>query len=590
MKHVSIFLFILLSFNSWGQAPIELISVGRKVNTQYHEAGPIISADGTKLYFFVTNHPDNTFGKDGSQDIWYSERNDKGEWGDPEHLAKPLNEHHSNQVFTVFHDGNSIFIRGGRSKNSKGFSFAYKAGNTWSSVQEIKVTDFKKMNNGKFYGASMDKDKKVMILYFSEKEASAISDLYVSKLQSDGSWSMPAKLGAPINTGRDEFAPFIAPDNVTMYYSSSRKDKGLGGADIYKTKRLDDTWMKWSEPINMKAPINTRGFDAYFSVDEEGNIFTTSSGRQIDGGSLDIFTLKPKDPELKLVTTIVNEENGQTISANVTFKSDRASSVDTTFTTNEDGSFTIQLKRRGDYSISMDAKGYEPKSDKVAIPVFEEDTTLFLDFTLKPIPAKPIISVTVFNKKTKEKINAEVNYRFNDDNDGKVVTTEEGYYEIEVEEKGKFVFDVSAEGYLNTSDSIDISGKKDPVFENTNIYLAPIEVGSTVRLEHIYFDFDKATLKEESFKELDKVVKFLQDNDNISIEIGGHTDNKGSDSYNQTLSQSRAEAVMNYLTENNIDGDRVSAKGYGESQPETTNDTEEGRAINRRVVFTITSK
>ena len=589
MKYFYTLTLIIFSFSVFAQNPIELISVGSKINTGYHEAAPIISSDGTKLYFFVTNHPDNTYGKDGSQDIWFSERINKGEWGDPVHLPKPLNGHHSNQVFTIFLDGKTLFIRGGKSKNSKGFSFAHKSGDSWTSIEEIKVNDFKKMNNGRFYGASMDSDKKVMILYFSEKENSAISDLYISKLQSDGSWSSPAKLGSPINTGRDEFAPFIAPDNETMYYSSSRKDIGIGGADIYKTKRLDDTWMNWSKPINMKAPINTKGFDAYFSVDAEGNIFTTSSGRQIDGGSLDIFTLKPKDPELKLISVVSDEETHETIITQVQFKAEKKG-IDTTLTTSDDGSFTLLLKRKGNYIVSMESNGFEPKNQSISIPPFEEDTTMIFDFTLKPIPAKSFISVTVYDKKTKEKIDAEISYRFNNNSIPEIVNTNEGYFEAEIEQKGKYVFDVNAQGYINTSDSIDISTLSDPIFANTDIYLTPIEIGTTVRLEHIYFDFDRATLKEESFKELNKVVKFMEDNETITIEIGGHTDSKGSEEYNQRLSQERAESVMNYLFENGIYNERVSAMGYGESQPETTNETDEGRAINRRVVFTITSK
>ncbi|MDH5365503.1 MAG: OmpA family protein [Cyclobacteriaceae bacterium] len=589
MKYFYTLTLIIFSFSVFAQNPIELISVGSKINTGYHEAAPIISSDGTKLYFFVTNHPDNTYGKDGSQDIWFSERINKGEWGDPVHLPKPLNGHHSNQVFTIFLDGKTLFIRGGKSKNSKGFSFAHKSGDSWTSIEEIKVNDFKKMNNGRFYGASMDSDKKVMILYFSEKENSAISDLYISKLQSDGSWSSPAKLGSPINTGRDEFAPFIAPDNETMYYSSSRKDIGIGGADIYKTKRLDDTWMNWSKPINMKAPINTKGFDAYFSVDAEGNIFTTSSGRQIDGGSLDIFTLKPKDPELKLISVVSDEETHETIITQVQFKAEKKG-IDTTLTTSDDGSFILLLKRKGNYIVSMESNGFEPKNQSISIPPFEEDTTMIFDFTLKPIPAKSFISVTVYDKKTKEKIDAEISYRFNNNSIPEIVNTNEGYFEAEIEQKGKYVFDVNAQGYINTSDSIDISTLSDPIFANTDIYLTPIEIGTTVRLEHIYFDFDRATLKEESFKELNKVVKFMEDNETITIEIGGHTDSKGSEEYNQRLSQERAESVMNYLFENGIYNERVSAMGYGESQPETTNETDEGRAINRRVVFTITSK
>lgn len=587
MRYICTFFLSFFSLLVLAQENIELISLGRKVNSSHHEAGPIISADGSKLYFWIKDHPDNTFGREGSQDIWYTERDESGEWKEPVHLDKPLNEHRSNQVFTVFPDGKTLLIMGGNGKNDKGFSFAYKSGDTWSSTQELDVDDFKKMNQGRFYGGCMDSDQKVLILYFSEKENSALSDLYVSFRESGNKWTRPVKLGAPINTGRDEFAPFMGPDNKTLYFSSSRKDMGLGGADIYKSKRLDDSWMKWSKPVNMKAPINTRGFDAYFSIDEEGNIFTTSAGPKIDGGSLDIFTLKPKEPELKLLATVMNSKTQQTLNSNVIFKGTK-NKLDTTLNTNEEGRFQLVLMKQGEYSVSINSKGFEPLEQKIKIPSFEEDTTFMVDFSLKPIPAKPIIAFTVFNKKNNEKIDAELTFQLKGDR-SQTVTTENGYYETFVDKKGKYLVDASAEGFLNASDSIDISTLSDPIFADKKIYLSPIEVGATVRLEHIYFDFAKASLRQESFTELNKVVKFMNDNESVSIEIGGHTDSKGSDEYNLNLSQSRAESVMNYLVENGIDSNRVSAKGYGESQPETTNDTEEGRAQNRRVVFTILS-
>ena len=106
----------------------------------------------------------------------------------------------------------------------------------------------------------------------------------------------------------------------------------------------------------------------------------------------------------------------------------------------------------------------------------------------------------------------------------------------------------------------------------------------------IYFDFDKTTLKSESFVELNKVVQFLNDNPTLQIEISGHTDNKGSDRYNENLSQGRAEAVVEYLIQEGIESWRLSAKGYGESKPVATNDTDEGRAENRRVEFTVLAK
>lgn len=294
-------LLVVLTFNlsGFGQEygdRFHLENLGRKVNTAYHEAGPVVSADGTILYFFVSNHPENTYKKDNSQDIWYSELQSDGSWGQAIHMGKPLNQNHSNQVFTVLPDGNTLLIRGGKSKNSKGFSLVHRvSGNTWGSPEELKVDGLKQMNLGKFYGATMSSRGDYMVLYMSEKENSSISDLYLSKKTGENTWSQPVKIGGKINTSRDEFAPFLAPDDKTMYFASNQKlGEVVGGMDIYKTTRLDDTWLNWSDPVNLGRPLNTRAFDAYMSVDTHGNIFTTQSGKTVDGGNLDIFGLKER--------------------------------------------------------------------------------------------------------------------------------------------------------------------------------------------------------------------------------------------------------------------------------------------------------
>ena len=123
-----------------------------------------------------------------------------------------------------------------------------------------------------------------------------------------------------------------------------------------------------------------------------------------------------------------------------------------------------------------------------------------------------------------------------------------------------------------------------------NLFLAPIEVGLTVRLKNIYFDYDKTTLKSESFIELNKVVDFLKQNPTVSIEISGHTDSRGSDTYNQNLSQGRSQSVVDYLSSQGIDAGRDTAHGNGESKPIDTNETDDGRANNRRVEFTVLKK
>ena len=114
-----------------------------------------------------------------------------------------------------------------------------------------------------------------------------------------------------------------------------------------------------------------------------------------------------------------------------------------------------------------------------------------------------------------------------------------------------------------------------------------MEIGQSIRLNNIFFEFAKATLDEESFHELDRILPYFKKFPNLKIEISGHTDNKGSDEYNLNLSQGRSQSVVDYLISQGIESYRLSAQGYGESSPIDTNDTDEGRANNRRVEFTI---
>ncbi len=203
----------------------ELVKMDKTVNTFHHEAAPVIAPDGNTLYFFVQDHPDNTMGKDDTQDIWVSKKDASGAWSAAEHLTSPFNIHRSNQVFTVFDDG-SLLIRGGRTKGEKGFSIV-----TRGSIRELEVKDFKSMNKGRFYGATMSADMKHMILYFSEKENSPNSDLYESHAQADGSWSRPALL--KLSNSTDDLGPYIGPDQKTLYFASARQAPGRqGGTDI----------------------------------------------------------------------------------------------------------------------------------------------------------------------------------------------------------------------------------------------------------------------------------------------------------------------------------------------------------------------
>ena len=585
MRSSVLLIFLFVSFSLGAQQTgtrYELVNMGKPVNTFRHEAAPIVSPDGSILYFFVQNHPDNTYGTEDSQDIWVTKKDDKGVWGAPQHLSSPFNQNRSNQVFTILPDG-SLFIKGGRSKNEKGFSIV----STGGSLRELDVKDFGKMNKGRFYGASMSADGKHIIIYFSEVENSQNSDLYATHLQPDGTWSRPVKL--KLSTSLDDVGPFIGPDQATLYFGSARQSPGRqGGVDIYKSMRLDDTWTNWGEPVNLGKPINTGGLDYYFTMDNAGNVFTSRANKALEGAQLDLYMLVPKEFKINLVGIVYNQKTKDPIPADVVLKIAAKDPLKLKSTT--DGKFETKFSEVKGFSLDASASGFLPKSQDITLPVLNSDTTVYVDIYLTPVAKKLILAGTVYDKKTDKPVGSKLTITIKGDKKTNFkLDAADGKYEQEIPKTGWYMLSAAAEGYINAVDSVSVDDPDmSPVTKD--VYLQPIEIGLTVRLKNIYFDFDKTSLKSQSFVELNKVVDFLKQNHTVEIEISGHTDSKGSDDYNLNLSQGRSQAVVDYLISQGIDSSRLAAHGYGETKPIDTNDTEEGRANNRRVEFTVVKK
>ncbi len=584
MKYSFLAILVLSALCVWSQeiSPrYELVKMNDNVNTRYNEVSPVISPDGKSLYYFVANHPENTYGKEGSQDIWISTLDDKGQWTKATHAGSPLNQNRFNQVFSFLPDG-SIFIRGGRSKNSKGFSMVSTGGN----FTELLVTDFEKMDKGVFNGATISADGKQIIMYFAEKEKDKFSDLYLSSKQPDGHYSRPVKL--KISSIADDYAPFLAPDQKTLYFASNRFVKErVGGSDIYKTTRLDESWTNWSEPVNLGHAINTPSEDAYFSIDVHGNIFTARAGNVTDGGNFDLLILKPRNIKITLAGNVFNQKTQQPLVAALEVKMKEQKPVN--LKSSAAGKFETRIPEVPGYTITAAANGFLPFiQDYKVPPKLMRDTTLRVEIGLMPIAKQLALAGDVVDKKTNNPVpNARINIVSKSDRSIEYkLNSADGKYQQDIPGLGWYLYSVSAEGYLNATDSVQAENPDvTPLVKN--IFLTPIEVGITVRLKNIYFDFDKTTLKSESFVELNKVVDFLKQNPKVSIEIAGHTDSKGSDTYNENLSQGRSQSVVDYLASQGIDASRLQAHGYGESKPIDNNETEEGRANNRRVEFTV---
>jgi OmpA-OmpF porin, OOP family len=247
-----------------------------------------------------------------------------------------------------------------------------------------------------------------------------------------------------------------------------------------------------------------------------------------------------------------------------------------------ESAFSIAAK--GDYAYMISEEGgVEGSADIFRIKLADYQ---------KPEPVL-LVYGKVLNKKTNQPLESTISYSDLTQNKEVGVASSnaaDGSYKIILPMGKLYGFMAGKDGFYPISENINIDTLKEYIEIERNLYLAPVEIGQTVVLNNIFFDLNKARLKTESAAELDRLVEFLSKNPAINIEVGGHTDNTGSDDYNNKLSQQRSESVMNYLAEKGITKARLSAKGYGKSKPVAANDTEDGRAKNRRVEFLILAK
>jgi outer membrane protein OmpA-like peptidoglycan-associated protein len=491
---------------------MKIENMGPDINTNLAELRPTVSADGNLLFFIVENDPMNTKYSSirNSQDIWYARRDSFGRWGPATHMTYPLNTYFYNAVYWISPDNNRILIRNAFIEGDyvgNGVSMSYKMKNgKWSKPNALMIRNYQKYDRGTQNGATMAHDGKTMLLYMSDKKGSDNNDIYVSFLMPDSTWSEPKSLGKKINLpDNNEMTPYLASDGETLYFSSDRPG-GLGDNDIWMSRRLDKTWTKWSDPVNLGEPINTPDWDAFFTLDAGGEyayMTTSTSGY----GESDIVRVKlleierPK-PVLLVSGNVYNKKTKEPLSASLVYETlPDGTEAGNGISNPSDGSFKMVLPYDKNYSIRASADKF-----------FAISENLNLDSLVKA-----------------------------------------GYKEI-----------------------------------HRDLYLVPIEIGQVVRLNNVFFDFDKWDLRPESFVELDRVVKLMNDNPTLEIEMSAHTDSKGTDEYNITLSENRAKSVMNYILSKGIAENRITSHGYGETQPVATNETDEGRQLNRRVQFKIT--
>lgn len=437
-------------------------------------------------------------------------------------------------------------------------------------------------------------------------------DFFITYRNDDSTWSPSLSVGPPLNTGDNEGAQGISADGRFLFYTACNRPEDFGSCDIYFSEKIGNTW---SEPKNIGNPVSTNFWESNPAPSSDGRIlFIASGGRPDSRGGRDLYVSyktengKWSEPENlgDSINTTSNEyapffhPDGKTLY----FSSDGHPGMggqdifftklktDGTWSTPKNIGFPINtyaddfgliVNTKGDFAYYSSDRGGANDWDIFGFELYPE---------ARPTTVTYVTGI-VYDVITKQKLESvidileletgdTVSHVFSDSRNGTYLACLPAEHD--------YAMNVSKKGYLFYSDNFSLRGL--PELNSTykrDVYLQPLVEGASIVLKNIFFDTDLFNLKPESTVELGKIITFLNDNPGISVEIGGHTDNTGSGDHNIKLSQNRAKSVFEYLVNHGINTKRMTYKGYSFTKPIASNDTEEGRALNRRTEMVITS-
>ncbi|WP_018342131.1 OmpA family protein [Cytophaga aurantiaca] len=423
------------------------------------------------------------------------------------------------------------------------------ANNTWKEGTQLDQT-INSANHDACVGLSSE--GQTMIIYKDDGGG----DLFYSQL-TGASWGKPVSFGKFINTDGWEPCGNFSPDGNYLFFVSNKKG-GFGGTDIYWSKKNADG--TWGAPVNMGKEVNTAEdeFSPYLHAD--GKTFYFSSQGHNSMGSFDIFqsTIDWSTTPVLIVSPPTNL--GYPIN-----------------TVGDEIYFVWSADNKRAYFSSAREGGLGDKD-------------LYLLERPEAKAALVLLKGTVSDCKTKEFIQGNINVT--DIESGKLIgkyvsNSSTGKFVVTLPAGKNYAIAVEAKGYLFHSKNIDIPKLENFKEIDDEICLEKMDIGSTIVLNNVFFDVNKATLRKESEVELDKLFDILSKNPKIKIEVSGHTDSDGETQANLTLSDARAHAVMNYLIAKGISADRIIYIGHGEDKPVVPNDTPENKQLNRRTEIKI---
>ena len=450
-------------------------------------------------------------------------------------------------------------------------------------------------------GANKDKDETISAITGQRN-----NDFFLIKQDEQGNWLAPVELEDEVNTEFDEGTPSFSKDGNTMYYTYCAQDpEGPRTSEIYVSTRSSAKWGKGTRASIVKDSVTALGHPA---VSPDGKYLYYVSDAVGGFGGKDIFRSRlvgndfgpmenlgpdintPGDemfPYVRDSVTLYFASNGHPGMGGLDLFKATQDSTGKWHVENlkapinsmgDDFGITFEGdKEKGFFSSNRnDARGYDHLYS-FELPII----TIFIEGIVFDVDENPIEDATV-RIVGKDGLNE------------KVLAKKDGTYRVELERDIRYVMMASARGYLNQNFELKTGPEEKNETYIVDFYLSPIS--KPVVIENIFYDFDKATLRPESQKALDEMIKMLNDNPNVTIELGAHTDRKGSDQYNERLAQRRAQSVVDYLIAGGIEKERLEAKGYGESVPKVINKKmaknydflNEGDVLTEEFILTLT--
>lgn len=363
-------------------------TIGHNINThECFEFNPRLSSDGSKLYF-VKECP-----TDKNQDIWFAELDSNGKWMDAKSIGQPLNNKDHNFISSVSLDGKTLFVGNTYKPNGEqlgaGISISkWQQNKTWSLPQNVDIPNMENISEYENY--FMLHDQSAIVIAMQNKKSIGEMDLYVSFFNKfKKTWSEPMNLGNTINTSFGEDYPYIAYDGVTLYFSS-KGHIGYGGYDIYMSKRLDNSWTKWSKPVNLGHNINTKTDDDGFMISNLGDYayFNTVAFDSVH--NMDIYKIKlPKilrqHPQVLIKGKILNSKNGKPVKTELRFKEkNKINGEQTIIKNDDDGSFSFILPQGKEFELVIEGANYFKIVDKISLLDSNVKAKILKNYRIEP--------------------------------------------------------------------------------------------------------------------------------------------------------------------------------------------------------------